>query len=98
MISWISKFSGSEAVAGLGTLIFVGMFAATPIAFILVNSFNIASPGQAFRGGLQGWTDAFADGKTLSAVGYSFLLSIRSFFGVAIAFGATGRALNLPKL
>ena len=54
MISWISKSSGSEAVAGLGTLIFVGLFAVSPIAFILVNSFNIASPGHPFRGGLQG--------------------------------------------
>ena len=89
MISWISKSSGSEAVAGLGTLIFVGLFAVSPIAFILVNSFNIASPGHPFRGGLQGWSDAFGDGKTLSAVGYSFLLSIRSFVGVAIAFAVS---------
>ena len=89
MISWISKSSGSEAVAGLGTLIFVGMFAVSPIAFILVNSFNIASPGHPFRGGLQGWSDAFGDGKTLSAIGYSFLLSIRSFVGVAIAFAVS---------
>ena len=89
MISWITKSSGSEAVAGLGTLIFVGLFAVSPIAFILVNSFNIASPGHPFRGGLQGWSDAFADGKTLSAVGYSFLLSIRSFVGVAIAFAVS---------
>ena len=89
MISWISKSSGSEAVAGLGTLIFVGMFAVSPIAFILVNCFNIASPGHPFRGGLQGWSDAFGDGKTLSAIGYSFLLSIRSFVGVAIAFAVS---------
>jgi len=82
----ISRFSGSEITLGFGTLFFLGVFAASPIAFILINSFNIASPGHPFRGGLQGWSEAFADGKTLSAIGYSFLLSIRSFIGVAIAF------------
>jgi iron(III) transport system permease protein len=86
MNSWISRSSGSEAAVGLGMLIFVGLFAATPIAFILVNSFNVASPGHPFRGGLQGWSEAFGDGRTLNAVGYSFFLSIRSFIGVAIAF------------
>lgn len=86
MNSWISRSSGSEAAVGFGMLIFVGLFAATPIAFILVNSFNVASPGHPFRGGLQGWSEAFGDGKTLNAVGYSFFLSIRSFIGVAIAF------------
>jgi iron(III) transport system permease protein len=86
MTGWISRSSGGEAAVGLGTLLFVGLFAASPIAFILINSFNIAAPGHPFRGGLQGWSEAFADGKTLSAIGYSFLLSIRSFVGVAIAF------------
>ena len=86
---FIPRSSGSEAAVGLAALICVGVFAATPIAFILVNSFNIASPGHPFRGGLQGWSEAFADGKTLSAVGYSFLLSIRSFVGVAIAFAVS---------
>jgi iron(III) transport system permease protein len=89
MTRWISRYSGSEAAAGLGILVFVGLFAASPIAFILVNSFNLAAPGHPFRGGLQGWSDAFADGKTLSAVGYSLLLSIRSFVGVAIAFAVS---------
>ena len=89
MTGWISRSSGSEAAVGLGTLVFVGLFAASPSAFILVNSFNIAAPGYPFRAGLQGWSEAFADGKTLSAIGYSFLLSIRSFVGVAIAFAVS---------
>lgn len=89
MTGWISRSSGSEAAVGLGTLVFVGLFAASPIAFILVNSFNIAAPGYPFRAGLQGWSEAFADGKTLSAIGYSFLLSIRSFVGVGIAFAVS---------
>jgi hypothetical protein len=33
MIGWISRSSGSEAAIGLGTLVFVGLFAASPIAF-----------------------------------------------------------------
>ena len=82
----ISRSSTSEMALGFSTFLFVVLFAASPIAFILVNSFNISSPGHPFRAGLQGWFDAFADYKTLSAVGYSFLLSIRSFVGVAIAF------------
>src|SRR5262249_20462635 len=39
-----------------------------------------------FAMGLEGWTKAFADGKTLSAIGYSFFLSIRSLVGVVVAF------------
>lgn len=82
----ISRSSTSEMALGLSTFLFVALFAASPIAFILVNSFNISSPGHPFRAGLQGWFDAFADYKTLNAVGYSFLLSVRSFVGIAIAF------------
>jgi iron(III) transport system permease protein len=82
----ISRFSTSEIALGFSTFLFVALFAASPIAFILVNSFNISSPGHPFRAGLQGWFDAFADYKTLNAVGYSFLLSVRSFVGIAIAF------------
>jgi iron(III) transport system permease protein len=82
----ISRSSTSEMALGLSTFLFVALFAASPIAFILVNSFNISSPGHPFRAGMQGWFDAFADYKTLNAVGYSFLLSVRSFVGIAIAF------------
>jgi hypothetical protein len=33
MTGWISRSSGGEAAVGLGTLLFVGLFAASPIAF-----------------------------------------------------------------
>jgi ABC-type Fe3+ transport system substrate-binding protein len=47
MTGWISRSSGSEAAIGLGTIVFVGLFAASPIAFILVNSFNWPHPNAA---------------------------------------------------
>ncbi len=78
--------SASDLAIGYGTFLFVGLFAAVPLAFVIVNSFNMASPGHPFTPGVDGWKEAFADDKTLSAVGYSVLLSIRSLVGVVVSF------------
>jgi iron(III) transport system permease protein len=81
-----SGIVGSELAIGIGTFFFVALFAATPLAFVIINSFNVSSPGYPFAAGLEGWREAFADGRSLKSIGYSFLLSIRSFIGVACAF------------
>lgn len=78
--------TGGELGLGFGALAFVALFAAVPVAFVIVNSFNLASPGHPFLPALDGWRQAFADPKTVSAIGYSFLLSIRVVIGVVIAF------------
>ena len=78
--------SGGELALGVCALAVVALFAATPVAFVIVNSFNMASPGHPFLPALDGWRQAFADEKTLGAIGYSFLLSIRVVIGIAIAF------------
>ncbi len=73
---------------GISTIVLLGAAAASlpPVLFILINSFNSADPAEPFRFGLEGWTSAFANKRTLSSIGYSFLLNIRSVLGIAIGF------------
>src|SRR5579885_2748574 len=58
-----------------------------PIAFVVVNSFNVARPGQAWTPGLDGWRDAlFGSPRTIAAIGYSAVLALRAPIAVAAAF------------
>jgi iron(III) transport system permease protein len=73
----------------LGAPVCLGVAALTltPIFFILLGSFNSADPGEMdWRFGLRAWQEAFSSPGTLRSIGYSFLLSIRCLFGIAIAF------------
>ena len=85
---WSQRLSGSYRlpVAGIAIVCLVGLFTVVPLAFVILNSFNVALPGKPFQLGLAGWHEAFSEPKTVRAIGYSFLLSLRSFIGVGIAF------------
>ena len=87
VLSITRRYFSTEKAIGIGIFFWVALFAATPLAFVVVNSFNVADPGDAFTLGLDGWHQAYGDERTMSSIGYSFLLSIRSFIGVGIAFG-----------
>jgi iron(III) transport system permease protein len=73
-------------LAGFVTVAVVGLFTVVPLGFVVLNSFNVAAPGKPFQLGLAGWQEGFSDPKTARAIGYTFLLSTRSFVGVGIAF------------
>lgn len=64
----------------------VGTVSLTPVVFILFNSVNVAAETKPWQFGLDGWIAVFTNRLTLSAVGYSLLLSIRSVIGIVIAF------------
>jgi len=72
----------------MGALLILGIAAltVTPIIFILINSLNVARPGESWRFGLEGWQEVFQSSRTLSAIGYSFLLTVRTAIGIAVAF------------
>ncbi len=73
---------------GISLLVLLGAASASvpPVAFILLNAFNSADPGEAFKFGFSGWDRAFNNENTMSSIGYSFLLNIRTFIGIAFAF------------
>jgi iron(III) transport system permease protein len=71
------------SAAVLGT---VALFTVVPLAFVILNSVNVASPGETFRFGTSGWIESFTNPKTLKAIGYSFLLATRSLIAIVVAF------------
>jgi iron(III) transport system permease protein len=71
---------------GFGLIAVVSVFTLTPVLFIIVNSLNSAPPNEHWRFGFEGWREAFGSSRTLNAVGYTFLLNIRAFVGIIIAF------------
>ncbi len=62
--------------AELSALLFFAVVMGLPIVFLLIGSFNSASPGQPAAYGLENWTRAFSDTQTLSALWMSFLFSV----------------------
>ncbi len=75
-----------DAVLGAILLCVIGIFTVAPVVYVLLSSFNVAAFHEPYRFGLTGWQEVFSSGKTLSAIGYSFLLSIRIPIAVVIAF------------
>jgi iron(III) transport system permease protein len=72
---------------GIVLLLAVAAVTVLPIAFVVVNSFNVARPGQPWTPGLDGWRDAlFGSPRTIAAIGYSALLAVRAPLAVAAAF------------
>ncbi|HTN71806.1 MAG TPA: hypothetical protein VMO00_12055, partial [Methylomirabilota bacterium] len=71
---------------GLGLILVVAIFTLTPVLFIIISSLNSAPPSENWRFGFEGWQEAFGSSRTLNAIGYTFLLNLRSFVGIAIAF------------
>src|SRR5438270_9482294 len=58
-----------------GTLV-VGLLLATPLAMLVVNSFNVAPVGQPARFGMDNWTAALSDPTAFAALVNSFELSL----------------------
>jgi iron(III) transport system permease protein len=71
---------------GLGLVTIVAALTLTPVLFIVINSLNAAPPSEHWQFGFEGWREAFGSARTLSAIGYTLLLNIRSLVGIAIAF------------
>lgn len=71
--------------ASLMLLFGVGFVTLVPLGFLVLNSFNTAQLGQEISWGLDGWRQAFGAPQTLTALRYSFLLSTRTFAGIAVA-------------
>ena len=71
---------------GMAIVLVVALFTLLPVAFVVVGSFNAAAPGSAWRWGLRAWEQLFASTRTLDAVGYSLLLTIRVPIAVLIGF------------
>ena len=63
--------------AGLAVLGAVALVVVAPIAFMLMQSFNIAGLGQPFEPGLDAWQDVTQSQRTLESLGYTFLLAMR---------------------
>jgi iron(III) transport system permease protein len=76
----------ADVALGIAMLLVIGLVTFVPVVFVLVDSFNIAGTGDGFRWGVDGWIEVFSSPKTLSSIGYSFLLSIRIPIAIAIAF------------
>jgi iron(III) transport system permease protein len=73
-------------ITGALLALVVAALTLTPIIFILLNSLNVARPGESWQFGLEGWREVFQSSRTLNAIGYSFLLAVRTAIGIAVAF------------
>ncbi|MBV8084079.1 MAG: iron ABC transporter permease [Chloroflexi bacterium] len=66
----------------------VGLFTVVPMAFVVINSFNVAGAGQPWTFGLSAWAEVLlGNAKTAAALLYSLILSVRAPLAVAVAFG-----------
>src|SRR5205807_320176 len=54
----------------------VGIVLVLPLSMLLINSFNVAPAGQAYRLGLNNWQTAVADATALGALWNSFALAV----------------------
>jgi iron(III) transport system permease protein len=78
-------------LAEFSMLAFLAVTMGLPLFFLLIGSFNLATPGKPAVYGLDNWIRAFSDPGTLSALWMSFLLSIARlipamFFSVIFAW------------
>lgn len=78
---WARELGGGVLLLGI-----LGLLTLVPVGFVVVESFRY--PAGAVEAGwtLEAWQRAFSSGRSLSAIGYSFLLSIRIPIGIAVAF------------
>ncbi|MFM9971569.1 MAG: ABC transporter permease, partial [Burkholderiales bacterium] len=75
----------SNRLLGMLLVVVIGMMTLVPVVYIVAQSFNLASPGGGYRFGTLAWEEMFSSPKTLSSMGYSFLLAIRIPMGLCIA-------------
>ncbi len=76
----------TRILTSLLVLFVIGIAALGPVIFVVLRSFDVAGPGEAFRWGLEGWREAFGAQRTLNALKFTLLLSLRVFVGLALAF------------
>jgi iron(III) transport system permease protein len=72
-------------LGGVTLVLVIGVVTVGPLLWVLVSSFNAADPGRPFDFSFTGWTDVVGDSRTLSSIGYSFLLSLRIPIALAVA-------------
>jgi iron(III) transport system permease protein len=73
---------------GLAVPLFFIIAIALPILFLIVNSFNLARPGQAAEYSLQNWEAAFSDRTIWAALWNSFTLgAVRTIIGLVLGVG-----------
>jgi iron(III) transport system permease protein len=75
-----------DVVLGMVLLCIIGALTVAPVIYAILQSFNVASYSEPYRFGLGGWRDVFSSTKTVSAIGYSLLLSVRIPIAIVIAF------------
>jgi iron(III) transport system permease protein len=74
-----------RVLGGLALCAVVALFTTAPMIWVLVHSFNANNPGEPYAFSLDGWSAVFSDPRTLSSIGYSFLLSIRIPIAITVA-------------
>lgn len=75
-----------EIAGGVALLAALGLLALLPVGFVVVNSFT-HGPGAVEQGWtLAAWQRVFSETRTVGAIAYSFLLSVRIPIGLAVAF------------
>jgi iron(III) transport system permease protein len=82
----IFRSLSADAIIGVVLLCLIGMLTVAPVIYAILSSFNVASYSEPYRFGLDGWRDVFSSPKTMSAIAYSFLLSIRIPIAIVFAF------------
>ncbi len=74
-------------VNGVGFGVVIALLTVTPILYVLISSFDVADIGTAYRFGVSGWHEIFANDKTWSSIVTSFVLALRVPFATVIGFG-----------
>src|SRR3954468_20530237 len=77
----------ADWLAGLALLLAIGFITTGPVAYVVVESFDVAPLGAPFRFGLNGWRDVFASQRTLNSIVYSFVLAARVPIAIGMALG-----------
>jgi iron(III) transport system permease protein len=67
-------------------LVAIGAVTLGPVLYVLVESFDVAQIGSAYRFGLDGWTEVFSSQRTWMSMVYTFVLAIRVPIATVIAF------------
>ncbi len=67
-------------------VIIVGIVTLVPVLFAVVGSFNAANVGAPWKWGVSPWADALSSPRTLTSIGYSFLLTFRVPVAVLTGF------------
>jgi len=78
--------AGTLRPFGWFCLAIVALICVVPVAVIIVGSFSEGNPLNNFHGSLAPWARAFDSSHTIAAIGYSFLLSLRTPLAILIAF------------